>query len=209
MSGLVLLFKCFFFFFKEKTAIKQFSKTKCELKIFFFCPQKSLVSRSNRLPKWSFWTDFGQLLANLQNVDRPGLAQIWASLAAGEVKPVQETEVMNPRWSLNDGNSKKQYIQQQELYIYSYSFLKINAIAVKTKSDLIFLAYFLAMITTCPSSFLLRPLGASWQSTSTIISRLRTHWQTKCCDRVCCQMLQIRPVPRWNGTDEAMMAVRR
>lgn len=27
-------------------------------------------------PKWSFWTDFGQHLANLRNVDRPGLAQI-------------------------------------------------------------------------------------------------------------------------------------
>lgn len=159
-------------------------------------------------PKWSFWTDFGQHLANLQNVDWPCLAQIWASLAAGELKPVQKTEVLNPLGSLNDGNSKNS-IYNNNNYIYSYFFLKIHAFAVKTKLALILLAYFLIVITTCPSSFLLRPLGASWQSTSTIISRLRTHWQTKCCDRVCCQMLQIRPVPRWTGTDRAVMAVRR
>lgn len=77
-------------------------------------------------------------------------------------------------------------------------FLTICVIAIKTKSKLIFPQYFVVMITACPSSFLLRPLSVSWQSTSTIISRLRTHWQTKCCDHVCCQMLQIRPVSEVN-----------
>lgn len=153
-------------------------------------------------PKWSFWTDFGQNLANLRNVDWPGFSQIWASLAAIELKPVQETEVMNSPESLNDGNS----VFQKQKYKY-IPFLQ--SVYLQLNPNLLFLQYFLIMITACPSSFVLRPLSTSWQSTSTIISRLRTHWQTKCCDHVCCQMLQIRPVPRWTSTDGAMMAVRR